>query len=223
MLRLCRLCACCVVLACVSLRAFAQSPSTAPPALVSPAPVPAKHGMVVSIQHDASDAGLEMLRQGGNAVDAAVAVGFALAVTYPQAGNLGGGGFMLVRMHTGRAHFIDYREEAPAAASADMYLDASKNVVPGMSTSTLKAVGIPGTVAGLAYAEKTYGKLGLAGVMAPAIRLATDGYILPEEERIRWRRAVRSRDLLSRGICFSAMAIRTRRESGGCSLSWRRR
>ena len=182
MLRLCRLCACCVVLACVSLRAFAQSPSTAPPALVSPAPVPAKHGMVVSIQHDASDAGLEMLRQGGNAVDAAVAVGFALAVTYPQAGNLGGGGFMLVRMHTGRAHFIDYREEAPAAASADMYLDANKNVVPGMSTSTLKAVGIPGTVAGLAYAEKTYGKLGLAGVMAPAIRLATDGYILPEEE-----------------------------------------
>ncbi|GAC1429183.1 MAG: gamma-glutamyltransferase [Acidobacteriaceae bacterium] len=138
--------------------------------------------MVVSIQHDASDAGLEMLRHGGNAVDAAVAVGFALAVTYPQAGNLGGGGFMLVRMHTGQAHFIDYREEAPAAASADMYLDAGKNVVPGMSTSTLKAVGIPGTVAGFVYAEKTYGKLGLATVMAPAIRLARDGYILPEEE-----------------------------------------
>ena len=138
--------------------------------------------MVVSIEKNASDAGLEMLKAGGNAVDAAVAVGFALAVTYPQAGNLGGGGFMLIRMHTGASHFVDYREEAPAAATANMFLDEHGDVVPGMSTGTAKGIGIPGTVAGLAYAEKTYGKLGLARVMAPAIRLATEGYVLPEEE-----------------------------------------
>src|ERR1700734_2469443 len=134
--------------------------------------------MVVSIQHDASDAGLEMLKAGGNAVDAAVAVGFALAVVFPQAGNIGGGGFMLVRMHTGQAHFLDYREKAPAAATANMYLDAQGNIVPGLSTSGYKAIGVPGTVAGLVYAEKTYGKLGLAHVMAPAIKLATEGYAL---------------------------------------------
>lgn len=157
-----------------------KAPHTVAP-LVSPPPVAGKHGMVVSIEKNASDAGLEMLKAGGNAVDAAVAVGFALAVTYPQAGNLGGGGFMLIRMHTGQAHFVDYREEAPAAASPDMYLDAEKKVIPGMSTGTAKAIGIPGTVAGLAYAEKTYGKLGLAKVMQPAIRLATEGFILPEE------------------------------------------
>jgi gamma-glutamyltranspeptidase/glutathione hydrolase len=169
--------------------AAAQSPTSAsvpragsPAPIVSPPPVTAKHGMVVTIEKNASDAGLEMLKAGGNAVDAAVAVGFALAVTYPQAGNLGGGGFMLVRMHTGASHFIDYREEAPAAATANMYLDEQGNVVPGMSTGTAKAIGIPGTVAGLAYAEKAYGKLGLARVMAPAIRLATTGYTLPEEE-----------------------------------------
>ncbi len=138
--------------------------------------------MVVAIESHASDAGLAMLQQGGNAVDAAVAVGFALAVTYPQAGNLGGGGFMLVRLHGGQSHFIDYREEAPAAASADMFLDADKNVVSGMSTSTQKAIGVPGTVAGLVYAEATYGRLGLARVIAPAIRLAMEGYALPEEE-----------------------------------------
>jgi gamma-glutamyltranspeptidase/glutathione hydrolase len=149
--------------------------------IVSPPPTLAKHAMVVSIHHDASDAGLAMLKQGGNAVDAAVAVGFALAVVFPQAGNLGGGGFMLIRMHTGQAHFLDYREKAPAAATADMYLDAQKNVIPGLSTLGYKAIGVPGTVAGLVYAEKTYGKLTLAKVMAPAIKLATAGCILPEE------------------------------------------
>ena len=138
--------------------------------------------MVVSVHHDASDAGVEILKAGGNAVDAAVAVGFALAVVFPQAGNLGGGGFMLIRMHTGAAHFIDYREQAPAAATAAMYLDAHGNVVPGASTVGYKAIGVPGTVAGLVYAEKTYGHLGLARVMAPAIRLATEGYILSDEE-----------------------------------------
>src|SRR6202044_1627318 len=90
-------------------------------------------------------------------------------------------GFMLIRMKSGQAHFLDYREKAPAAATADMYLDAQKNVVPGLSTSGYKAIGVPGTVAGLVYAEKTYGKLTLAKVMAPAIRLATEGYILDDE------------------------------------------
>ena len=152
-----------------------------PYTIVSPPPTLAKHAMVVSIHHDASDAGLAMLKQGGNAVDAVVAVGFALAVVFPQAGNIGGGGFMLIRMHDGKSHFLDYREKAPAAATADMYLDAKGNVVPGLSTLGYKAIGVPGTVAGLVYAEKTYGKLTLAKVMAPAIRLATEGCILPEE------------------------------------------
>lgn len=145
-------------------------------------PVRAKHAMVVSIQHDASDAGLEMLKTGGNAVDAAVAVGFALAVTFPQAGNLGGGGFMLIRTKNGQAHFLDYREKAPAAATADMYLDAQKNVIPRLSLVGYKASGVPGSVAGLVYAEKTYGKLTLKQVMAPAIKLATGGYVLSAEE-----------------------------------------
>jgi gamma-glutamyltranspeptidase/glutathione hydrolase len=145
-------------------------------------PVTAPHAMVVSIHHCASDAGVAVLRRGGNAVDAAVAVGFALAVVYPQAGNIGGGGFMLVRMHTGEAHFLDYRERAPAAATAGMYLDANGKVVPGLSTVGYKAIGVPGTVAGLAYAEKKYGRLTLKQVMAPAIRLARDGFVLTEEE-----------------------------------------
>jgi gamma-glutamyltranspeptidase / glutathione hydrolase len=142
--------------------------------------------MVVTIEHNATDAGVEILKAGGNAVDAAVAVGFALAVCFPQAGNLGGGGFMLVRMKAAdgkpTAHFLDYREKAPAAATADMYLDPQKNVVPGLSTSGYKAIGVPGTVAGLTYAEKTYGRLTLKQVMAPAIRLATEGYVLSDEE-----------------------------------------
>lgn len=143
---------------------------------------PAGHAMVVTIHHDGSDAGLEVLKQGGNAVDAAVAVGFALAVVLPQAGNLGGGGFMLVRMRDGETHFLDYRERAPGAATADMYLDGDKNVVPGLSILGYKAVGVPGSVAGLAYAQKHFGKLTLAEDMAPAIRLATEGYVLSAEE-----------------------------------------
>ena len=138
--------------------------------------------MVVAIQHDATDAGVEVLKSDGNAIDAAVAVAFALAVTFPEAGNLGGGGFMLVRMKSGEAHFLDYREKAPAAATADMYLDGEKNVIKGMSTSGYKAIGVPGTVAGLVYAEKTYGKLTLKQVMAPAIKLATEGFVLNAEE-----------------------------------------
>jgi len=141
-------------------------------------PVHAPHAVVASIDELASKAGVEIMRQGGNAVDAAVATGFALAVVYPQAGNLGGGGFMLLRTADGKTHFIDFREEAPAAATAGMYLDAQGNVIPGASEYGYKAIGVPGSVAGLVYAEKKYGKLPLPQVMAPAIRLARSGFVL---------------------------------------------
>jgi len=145
-------------------------------------PVRAQHAMVVTVQHDATDAGVEILKAGGNAVDAAVAVGFALAVVHPIAGNLGGGGFMLVRLKNGDAHFLDYREEAPGAATANMYLDAQGNVIPDASTVGYRSVGVPGSVAGMVKAEKLWGKLTLEQVMQPAIRLARDGFVLSEEE-----------------------------------------
>ena len=152
------------------------------PTLADSKPVHAPHAIVVSIDELASKAGVEVMRQGGNAIDAAVATGFALAVVYPQAGNLGGGGFMLLRMADGKTDFIDFREEAPAAASAAMYLDAQGNVIDGASEYGYKAIGVPGSVAGLVYAEKKYGKLTLPQVMAPAIRLARDGFALQWQE-----------------------------------------
>jgi len=142
------------------------------------APVHAAHGMVASSNALASAAGVEVMKEGGNAIDAAVATGFALAVVHPQAGNLGGGGFMLVRLHDGTTHFIDFRETAPGKATATMYQDASGNVIPDLSTVGYKAIGVPGSVKGLVYAERHFGKLGLARVMAPAIRLAREGYPL---------------------------------------------
>lgn len=134
--------------------------------------------MVTSVHGLASQAGVDVMKQGGNAVDAAVAVGFALAVVHPQAGNLGGGGFMLFRTSDGKVHFLDYREKAPAAATATMYQDKAGKIVPDMSLVGYKAIGVPGSVAGLAYAQKHWGKLPLAKVMAPAIRLARNGYAL---------------------------------------------
>jgi gamma-glutamyltranspeptidase/glutathione hydrolase len=138
--------------------------------------------MVVSVHELASRAGTEMMQAGGNAVDAAVATGFALAVVFPQAGNLGGGGFMLIRMADGVTHFVDYREKAPAAATANMYLDVQGNVIENASLVGYKAIGVPGSVAGLAYAARDYGKLPLARVMAPAIKLARDGFALAWED-----------------------------------------
>ncbi len=139
-------------------------------------PVAARRGIVVSAEPNASDAGLEILRAGGNAVDTAVAVGFALAVTHPAAGNIGGGGFMLIRLASGEAAVVDYREQAPAAASRGMYLNSQGDLIPEASTVGALAAGVPGTVAGLALAEQRYGKLGLARVLEPAIRLAQDGF-----------------------------------------------
>ena len=145
-------------------------------------PARAAHGMVVSVHHLASDAGLAVLRQGGNAVDAAVATGFALAVVHPVAGNLGGGGFLLLRTHDGKSTFIDYREKAPLTATETMYQDAKGNVIPGASVTGYRSIATPGSVAGMVYAERKYGRLGLKRVIAPAIRLASDGFELTDEE-----------------------------------------
>jgi gamma-glutamyltranspeptidase / glutathione hydrolase len=149
-------------------------------------PVRAQHGMVVSVHHLASDAGLEILRQGGNAVDAAVATGFALAVVHPIAGNLGGGGFLLLRTRDGHSTFIDFREKAPLASSETMFQDAAGNVLPATSLQSsvigYRSIATPGSVAGLIYSERKYGRLGVQHVLAPAIRLARDGFTLSDEE-----------------------------------------
>ena len=159
-------------------------------------PVRAQHAMVVSVHHLAADAGLEIMREGGNAVDAAVATGFALAVVHPAAGNIGGGGFMLIRFHTGKSTFIDYREKAPLAAMANMYLDAKGEVMPDASVVGYKAIGVPGSVAGMVYAERKYGRLDLKRVMRPALRLALDGFVLTREE-------AESKVITSRGLVIA--------------------
>jgi gamma-glutamyltranspeptidase/glutathione hydrolase len=137
----------------------------------------ASRAMVVSAQHLATDAGVEILKAGGNAVDAAVAVGYAEAVVNPCCGNIGGGGFMLLRFK-GHNYFLNFRETAPAAATASMYLDATGNSVPEASLRGFKAAGVPGTVLGLDEALRKWGRLPRAKVMAPAIRLARQGFIL---------------------------------------------
>jgi gamma-glutamyltranspeptidase/glutathione hydrolase len=145
-------------------------------------PVRGKHGMVASNSTLASQVGVDVMKRGGNAVDAAVATALALAVTYPEAGNLGGGGFMLIRFKDGRTTSIDYREMAPAAATHDVYLDSKGNLIKGEGSSTLgyRASGVPGTPAGLEMAFKKYGskKLTWAQLVEPARKLATDGYPL---------------------------------------------
>jgi gamma-glutamyltranspeptidase/glutathione hydrolase len=135
-------------------------------------------GMVVTAQHLASEVGADILRRGGNAVDAAVAVGYALAVTHPCCGNLGGGGFMTIHLADGRNTFINFREKAPLAARADMFLDARGNPVSDKSLNGYLAAGVPGTVLGLETARQEYGTLPRAALMAAAIRLAQDGFIL---------------------------------------------
>jgi gamma-glutamyltranspeptidase / glutathione hydrolase len=152
---------------------------TAPAAVgASPEAVRGEHGMVASRSMLASQVGADIMRGGGNAIDATVATAFALAVTYPAAGNLGGGGFMLIRLADGRVVSNDHREKAPAAAQRDMYLDKDGNVVPGLSTNSHLAVGVPGSVAGLLDALARYGTLSRQKVIAPAIKLAKDGYVL---------------------------------------------
>ncbi len=137
-------------------------------------------GIVVSAHPESSRIGVAVLRKGGNAVDAAVATEFALAVCYPEAGNIGGGGFMLVREASGRTDLIDYREKAPLKASRDMYLDPSGNTIPGLSTDTHKASGVPGTVDGMLNIHAKYGILSFREVIQPAIDLARNGFPLTE-------------------------------------------
>ena len=144
----------------------------------SPEPLRAPHAMVASSSNIASQVGAEVMRKGGNAADAAVAVALALAVTWPSAGNLGGGGFLLLRKADGTAEAIDYRERAPLAATRTMYLDAEGKVVPKLSTQGYKAVGVPGTIAGLVLAHKRHGKLPWAELVEPARKLAADGFVV---------------------------------------------
>src|SRR5882762_10829928 len=158
----------------ISITAFA------PGHAASVAPVTAENGMVVSAQHLATMVGVDVLKRGGNAVDAAGAVGYALAVVYPAAGNLGGGGFMTIQLADGRTTFLDFREKAPLAATANMYLDKDGNVIKGASTTGHLAVGVPGTVSGMELALSKYGTMKRAAVMAPAIKYAQDGFVLDQ-------------------------------------------
>ncbi|MES1149619.1 MAG: gamma-glutamyltransferase, partial [Bradyrhizobium guangdongense] len=146
----------------------------------SVAPIAAENGMVVSAQHLATRVGVDVLKRGGNAVDAAVAVGYALAVVYPAAGNLGGGGFMTIQLADGRKTFLDFRETAPKGATANMYLDKDGNVIKGASTKGHLAVGVPGSVSGMEYAREKYGTLKRADLLAPAIELAEQGFALEQ-------------------------------------------
>lgn len=144
----------------------------------APDPVRGKNGMVVSASRLASEVGIEILKKGGNAIDAAVAVGFALAVTYPSAGNIGGGGFMVIRMNDGFTTTIDYREKAPFKAYETMYQDSAGNFLPNLSQEGTTSAGVPGSVAGLIYALENYGTMKLEDVIEPAIKLAEEGFIL---------------------------------------------
>ena len=147
-----------------------------------PAAVEGEHGMVVTSQHIASAVGAGILTAGGNAVDAAVAVGYALAVVEPCCGNIGGGGFMTIHLADGRDTFIDFRETAPAAARAGMYLDAAGKPVPDRSRYGYLAVAVPGTVMGLDRAAREYGTMPRAALMAPAISLARNGFVLTRDD-----------------------------------------
>lgn len=159
------------------------------PVLLTPWPASAlstmavgEQTMVVSAQRLASQVGADILARGGNAIDAAVAVGYALAVVYPAAGNLGGGGFMTIRFPDGRATFLDFREKAPLAATETMFQDEHGEVVPGRSTDSWLAVGVPGSVAGMEAAHDRYGKLRRETIIAPSVALARDGFVLTEDD-----------------------------------------
>ena len=141
-------------------------------------PERSKHGMVVSASNLATDVGVSILKKGGNAIDASVAVGFALAVTYPNAGNIGGGGFMVLHLSNGKNTTIDFREIAPLAAHEKMYLDTLGNFIPALSQTGWTSSGVPGTVAGLIYALDKYGTMKLKDVLQPAIDLAENGFVL---------------------------------------------
>ncbi|HTV98138.1 MAG TPA: gamma-glutamyltransferase [Steroidobacteraceae bacterium] len=162
------------------LAAAVSAPGARPAAQAVPAVAESPGAMVVTAQHLATDVGVAILRQGGNAIDAAVAIGYALAVTHPCCGNIGGGGFMLIHLHGGKNTFLNFREKAPLGARPDMYLDRRGNPIPGQSLEGYRAVGVPGTVLGLETARARYGTLPRATLMAPAIGLAEQGFVLSE-------------------------------------------
>ena len=161
-----------------ALATIANAPAATREALAKAKPVIGRHAMVVSAQHLATLAGVEILQRGGNAIDAAVAVGYAEAVVHPCCGNIGGGGFMLIHLKSGENLFLNFREKAPLKATPTMFQDANGNVVPNRSTDSYLGVGVPGTVMGLDTALAKYGTMSLKEVMAPAIRLAREGYVL---------------------------------------------
>lgn len=186
----------------------------------TPPPVRAERGMVVAAERLAAEAGVEVLRAGGNAADAAAATAFALAVTYPVAGNLGGGGFAVLRLPDGTATTLDFRETAPAAAGRDMYLDADGNAVSDLSRRGHLAVGVPGAVAGLLALQETWGRLDRAAVLAPAIRLAQRGVPLSGAE------AARLNGFAERFAAFPATAAlfgaaAAARQTGRADSTWR--
>ena len=136
----------------------------------------AKNGMVVSSDRGSSEIGVAILKKGGNAIDAAIATAFSLAVTHPSAGNIGGGGFIVFMNSEGKTTTIDFREKAPLAATNDMYLDTDGKLIDGINHETAKAIGVPGTVAGLYYAHGKYGKLSWKDVVQPAVDQAKNGF-----------------------------------------------
>ncbi len=168
------------VLALAALALLTALSGNTPAHAAAPAALESSEGMVVTAQHLASEAGAAILRQGGNAVDAAVAVGYALAVTHPCCGNLGGGGFMTIHLSSGKNTFINFREKAPLAARADMFLDSRGNPISDKSVNGFLAAGVPGTVMGLETARREYGTLPRSTLMAAAIGLAQDGFILTQ-------------------------------------------
>src|SRR5215467_2227592 len=174
--------ACTAVLArCVAAQTTAKPAAASEPNKAWPKQaVRTAHGMVVTDEELGSQAGAEILKRGGNAVDAAVATAFALAVVEPDAGNIGGGGFMLIRLADGKTTFLDYRETAPGKATRDMYIKDGK-LDEEASVIGYRSVAVPGTVAGLELALKTYGTMKLAEVMGPAIRLAEEGFVVSEK------------------------------------------
>jgi gamma-glutamyltranspeptidase/glutathione hydrolase len=171
---------------------------------VPPAPVAGRYAMVVSDHPAASQVGLEVLRRGGNAIDAAVAVAFALAVVHPRAGNIGGGGFLVYRAADGRAYALDFRETAPAAATARMYLDAAGRPAGGSVTGA-RAAGVPGSVAGLAEMHRRFGRLPWSDLVAPAIGLARDGVVLDAHRALSYNDTVVRRLRLFRSSVAALM------------------
>ena len=191
----------------------------------SPTAVEAEHGMVVSAQHYASEIGAGILAQGGNAIDAAVAVGYALAVVDPCCGNIGGGGFMTIHLKDGRDTFINFRETAPAAATAAMYLDADGQPINELSRSGYRAAGVPGTVMGLERAAQKYGRLARPALLAPAITLARYGYVLGrgDTDILDGKRSARQGPGRRARFFCGPTAPALCRATGSCSPSWRRR